>query len=340
MLMKNKRSIGKIALFVTLGIAILVFPFVAKSQYQIYILNLCGIYILLSIGMNIAMGYAGQFNLAMGALWGVGAYTAGILNTKLGWPFWVNLPAAMLVAGLVGAFVGLPSLKVRAHYLSIVTIGLGEVINLILVNEEKLTGGAIGIPKIQMPVFFGIPIDSNEKYYYLILIIVVLGFLLARQIVAGRVGRSFRAIRDDHLTAQAMGVNTGGYKILAFFISAVFAGAAGALFAHLNTYISPDIFDFRSTIFIMTMTMTGGMGNLFGSVIGGFVLPILQEMLRAVQNWQLVGYGLVIMLVVLFVPGGIMQIITGKAAFPKWKIFTRSKKSRGGEAKKDEENVS
>ncbi len=179
--MNNRRRIIKIVSFVVMGIAVLFFPFVAKSQYQVYILNLCGIYILLSLGMNIAMGYAGQFNLAMGALWGVGAYTAGILNTKLGWPFWVNLPAAMLVAGLVGAFVGLPSLKVRAHYLSIVTIGLGEVINLILVNEEKLTGGAIGIPKIQMPVFFGIPIDSNEKYYYLILVIVILGFLLARQ---------------------------------------------------------------------------------------------------------------------------------------------------------------
>lgn len=337
--MNNRRRIIKIVSFVVIGIGVLVFPFVAKSQYQVYILNLCGIYILLSLGMNIAMGYAGQFNLAMGALWGVGAYTAGILNTKLGWPFWVNLPAAMLVAGLVGAFVGLPSLKVRAHYLSIVTIGLGEVINLILVNEEKLTGGAIGIPKIQMPVFFGIPIDSNEKYYYLILVIVILGFLLARQIVSGRVGRSFRAIRDDNLTAQAMGVNTSGYKILAFFISAVFAGAAGALFAHLNTYISPDIFDFRSTIFIMTMTMTGGMGNLVGSVIGGFLLPILQEMLRAVQNWQLVGYGLIIMLVVLFVPGGIMQIITGKATFPKWNILARYKKAHSGKSRKEDQNV-
>jgi branched-chain amino acid transport system permease protein len=295
---------------------------------------MCGIYILLSLGLNIAMGYAGQFNLAMGALWGIGGYTAGILSTKLGWSFWVNFPLAMLVAGLVGAFVGLPSLKVRAHYLSIVTIGLGEVINLILINQEDLTGGVLGISGMKRPLFFGIPLDSDEKYYYLILIIVILGYLLAKQIVANRVGRSFRAIRDDPLTAQAMGVNIGNYKILAFFISAVFAGAAGALYAYLNAYISPDIFEIRSTMFIMTMTMVGGMGNLTGSIIGGVLLPILQEYLRAIQNWQLVGYGLIIMLVVLFIPGGIMQLVQRNISFPKFKLPWAKEKTIEGKKRR------
>jgi len=282
------------------------------------------------------MGYTGQFNLAMGPLWGIGGYTAGILNTKFGLPFWVNLPIAILLAGLVGAFVGLPSLKVRAHYLSIVTIGLGEMLNLILVNEEKLTGGVLGILGITAPKFLGIPIDSDGKYYYIILTFVVLGYLLARQIVANRVGRSFRAIRDDPLTAQAMGVNIGNYKILAFFISAAYAGAAGALYAHLNTYISPDIFDYRSTMFIMTMTMVGGIGSLSGSIIGGILLPILQEYLRAIQSWQLVGYGLIILLVVLFVPGGIIQIVQRKAPNHKITLHRRHKSTHA--AKKSEEN--
>jgi len=330
----NKKLL-KIILFALVGAFLLLFPFIAKSSYQIHILNMCGIYILLSLGMNIAMGYAGQFNLAMGALWGIGGYTAGLLNSKLGWPFWVNLPIAMLLAGLVGAFVGLPSLKVKAHYLSIVTIGLGEVINLILVNEESFTGGVLGILGIKPPVFFGISLNTDGEYYFLILILVILGYLLARHIVTNRVGRSFRAIRDDPLTAQAMGVNIGNYKILAFFISALFAGAAGALYAHLNTYISPDIFDYRSTMFIMTMTMVGGMGNLNGSLIGGFLLPILQEYLRAIRSWQLVGYGFIILLVVLFVPGGIIQLVQRKVpAFQinlPWnrKVEDRGKKKRG-----------
>ena len=300
---------------------------------------MCGIYILLSLGLNIAMGYAGQFNLAVGALWGIGAYTAGILNTRLGWSFWATFPIAIVISGIVGAFVGLPSLKVRAHYLSIVTIGLGEVINLILVNESEFTGGPLGIPKIKMPNFIGISLDTDEKYYYLIIIFVILGFLLARQIMANRIGRSFRAIRDDDLTAHAMGVNVGYYKILAFVISSAYAGAAGAIYAHLNTYLSPDIFDFRSTMFIMTLTMVGGMGNLSGSIIGGFLLPIIREYLRSFQNWQLVAYGLLILLIVLFIPGGIMQIVHRKISFPKINLSRKRKKTENNITDSEEKHV-
>jgi branched-chain amino acid transport system permease protein len=305
---KKTSSIVKAILYGVAALILLAFPFIAQNSYQVHIINMAGIYILISLGLNLAMGYAGQFNLAMGAYWGIGAYTAALLNTRLGIPFWVNLPAAMITASIAGAIVGLPSLKVRSHYLAIVTIGLGEVINIILVNEEELTGGALGIARIQMPDLFGIPIDTGERYYYLILAAVVLGFLAARQILQHRIGRSFRAIRDDHAAAQAMGVNTAYFQILAFAISAAYAGAAGALFAHMNTYISPDIFEFKSTLFVMTMTMVGGMGNIIGSIVGGLSLPILQEYLRVIEDWQLVAYGLAIMVVVLFMPGGVIEL--------------------------------
>lgn len=308
--MKKKPSITQMVLLGVAGIFLLVFPFIAQNRYQIHILNMVGIYMMLSIGLNIAMGYAGQMNLAMGALWAVGAYTAGLLNQRLGFSLWLTLPAAILAGGLVGGFVGLPALKVRAHYLSIVTIGLNEVINIILVNETKVTGGVDGISRIAKPVLFGFAIDSEQKYYYLILIAVILVYLIARQILSGRVGRNFRAIRDDYKTAPAMGVNAGFYKLLAFIISGAIAGAAGALYAHLNSYISPDIFEHKTTLFIMTLTMVGGMGNLNGSLIGAFILPVLQEYLRAIQDWQFVVYGLAIMMVVLFVPGGLMQVAT------------------------------
>jgi ABC-type branched-subunit amino acid transport system permease subunit len=308
-LTKKKPSRAKVAALVAVGCVLLAFPFLAQNRYQVHVINTAGIYILISLGLNVAMGYAGQFNLAMGALWGVGAYTAAILNTRLGIPFWLNLPAAMVAAGVMGAIVGLPSFKVRSHYLAIVTIGLGEVINIVLVNEQRLTGGADGITRIQMPNFFGIPLNTDERYYYLILAVVLIGFLVARQILRHRIGRSFRAIRDDYQAAKAMGVNTAYYQILAFVISAAYAGAAGALFAHLNTYISPDIFEFSSTLFIMTMTMVGGMGSLVGSVVGGLALPILQEDLRVIKNWQLVVYGIAIMAVVLFMPGGVMELM-------------------------------
>jgi len=305
----NRLGIAKVAALVVLGCVLLAFPFIAKDRYQVHVINTVGIYILISLGLNIAMGYAGQFNLAMGALWGVGAYTAAILNTRFGIPFWLNVPAAMVAAGIMGAIVGLPSFKVRSHYLAIVTIGLGEVINIIFVNEQRLTGGADGISRIQMPSFFGFPINTDERYYYLILAVVLIGFFIARQILKHRIGRSFRAIRDDYQAAKAMGINTAYYQILAFVISASYAGVAGALFAHLNTYISPDIFDFSSTLFILTATMVGGMGSLAGSIVGGLALPILQEYLRVIKNWQLVAYGIAIMVVVLFIPGGVMELM-------------------------------
>jgi branched-chain amino acid transport system permease protein len=321
-LTKRNLSIAKAVALAVIGCVVLAFPFIAQNRYQVHVINTAGIYILISLGLNIAMGYAGQFNLAMGALWGVGAYTAAILNTRFGIPFWLNLPAAMVAAGLMGAIVGLPSFKVRSHYLAIVTIGLGEVINIILVNEQRLTGGADGISRIRMPSFFGVPINTDERYYYLILVVVLLGFFAARQILKHRIGRSFRAIRDDYQAAKAMGVNTAYYQILAFVISAAYAGAAGALFAHLNTYISPDIFEFSSTLFIMTVTMVGGMGSLAGSIVGGLALPILQEYLRVIRNWQLVAYGVAIMVVVLFIPGGVMELMRRLRGSPMLRRFS------------------
>jgi branched-chain amino acid transport system permease protein len=291
-----------------LGLGVLIsLPQVAKNDYQVHIMNMLGVYLLISLGLNIAMGYCGQINLAIGAFWGVGAYTAGLLNYYRGWPFWATLPAAIVMSAILGALVGLPSLKVRSHYLAIVTLGLGEVINIILVNQDKLTLGAMGVPGIKMPSLFGLRINSEQKYYYLILVFAIVGYILARQLMKNRIGRAFRAVRDDYVAAKAMGVNIGYYQILAMAISGVYAGVAGVLFAHLNTYISPDIFEFKSTLFVLTVTMVGGMGSLLGSVVGS-LLVVLQEALRALKDWQLVIYGLSVLLVVLFFPGGVVGI--------------------------------
>lgn len=305
------KKVPGIVKWIFLGVGaclLLVFPAIAKNRYQVHVVNNIGIWLLLSFGLNIAMGYAGQFNLALGALWGAGAYTAALLQTRMGVPFWINLPLSVAVAAILAAFVGLPSFKVRSHYLALVTIALGEAMNLVLVNEDKITGGALGINRIKMPSLFGFPINTDERYYYIILIMVILGYLVGRQIVGHRIGRAFRAIRDDFQAARAMGVNTGFYQILAFAISGAYAGAAGALYAQLNTYISPDIFTFGSALIVLTMNLVGGMGSLTGSIIGTVLLLVLNEYLRVFEQWQLVGYGLAIIIVVLFLPGGVVQL--------------------------------
>ncbi|MBI4787944.1 MAG: branched-chain amino acid ABC transporter permease [Chloroflexi bacterium] len=304
--MQNRSNIAKLVLIAVASLVLISFPLVAPNRYVVHIVNMAGLYILISIGLNLAMGYCGQINLALGAFWGVGAYTAALLNTRLGVPIWINLPIGMIFAGIVGALVALPMLKVRSHYLALVTIGLAETINIIIVNEAWLTEGPLGISGIQMPNLFGIAIDGSERFYYLVLAAVVVGYLVARQIVTHRIGRAFIAIRDDDTAAKAMGVNTAYYQILANAIAAVYCGLAGVLYAHMNTYISPDIFEFKSALFVLTMTMIGGMGSLTGSLVGALSLPLMQEWLRAIGRWQLIAFGLAIMIVVLFVPGGVV----------------------------------
>jgi len=305
--MNNLKPRHKVLIFLGVIGIISILPLLAANPYQVHILNMLGLYMLLSLGLNIAMGYCGQMNLALAAFWGVGAYTSTLLTVDLGANFWVALPIAGLVAAILGALVGLPSLKVRSHYLAIVTIGLGEIINLVLVNEREITRGAIGISNIPSPSLFGFELNSVYRYFYFILIMVALGYLLARHIVNGRLGRNFIAIRDDYVAAQVMGINIAYYQILAFAISGFYAGITGSLYAHMINYVSPDIFAFHSMMFVLTMTLLGGMGNLSGSIIGS-LMTLVHEYLREFEDYQLVIYGLIVMLVVLFFPGGVIDL--------------------------------
>ena len=167
--MKNKSSIIKGVLLGIGALVLLAFPLVAPNRYQVHIVNMAGLWILMSLGLNLTMGYCGQINLALGAFMGVGAYTAALLNTRLGVPFWINLPVGMVLAGITGALIALPMLKVKSHYLALITIGLAETINIILVNEVWLTEGPLGISHIQMPSLFGIALNVDERFYYLVL---------------------------------------------------------------------------------------------------------------------------------------------------------------------------
>ena len=333
--MKNQSRIIKGVLLGIGALILLAFPQVASSRYQVHIVNMAGLWILMSLGLNLTMGYCGQINLALAAFMGVGAYTAALLNTRLGVPFWINLPLGMVLAGITGALIALPMLKVKSHYLALITIGLAETINIILVNETWLTEGPLGISNIQMPNLFGFALNVDERFYYLVLVCVVVGYLAARQIMSHRIGRAFVAIRDSDVAARAMGVNVAKYQIMANTIAGVYCGAAGVLYAHMNTYISPDIFEFKTALFVLTMTLIGGMGSLAGSVVGGLALPLAQEYLRAFKNWQLVGFGLAIMIVVLFLPGGVMGLTrrlqeSGGIRWPWARKESKEKLAEGG----------
>lgn len=328
----NQQTVKRVLL--GLGfLALLIFPFVARNPYQVGIVNMLGLYILLSLGLNLTQGYCGQINLALGAFMAVGAYTAALLNTRLGVPIWINLPLGMVLAGITGAVIALPMLKVKSHYLALITIGLAETINIVIVNEAWFTEGPLGISGIKMPSLFGFQIDTDQRFYYLVLILVVVGYLAARQITRHRFGRAFVAIRDNEVAARAMGVNAAKYQIISNSICGVYCGVAGVLYAHMSTYISPDIFEFKTALFVLTMTLIGGMGSLPGSVVGCITF-LGQEYLRAFKNWQLVGFGVAIILVVLFMPGGVMGLTqrleeAGRIRWP-WARKTREEGSAAG----------
>jgi branched-chain amino acid transport system permease protein len=305
--MTDRKSWLNILIFVGIIAVAAVLPVLAANPYQVHILNLLGIYMILNFGLNIAMGYCGQMNLALAAFWGVGAYASTLLTVDLGLNFWLALPISGLVTAILGALVGLPSLKVRSHYLAIVTIGLAGIINLVLVNEREITRGAIGITNIPSPSVFGFELNDGYRYYYFVLFVVILAYLLARQIVNNRLGRNFVAIRDDHVAAQAMGIDIAYYQILAFAISGFYAGIAGSVYAHMINYVSPDIFAFQSMMFVLTMTLVGGLGSLNGSLIGS-LLAIVHEYLRQFEDFQLVIYGAIVVLCVLFFPGGVVGL--------------------------------
>lgn len=302
----NSKSKANYWIAFAVGVGLLL-PFAANT-YQIHILNLVVLYIMLAIGLNLTMGYCGQLNLAHVAFYAAGAYTSAILTTTYQFNFWLALPISILVSVFLGVLIGLPSLRVRTHYLAIATLGLSIAVNETIVNLDTVTGGPVGITGIPKPSFFGILLITEYSYYYLVFAFTLLLFLFSRLVVKHSIGRSFRAVRDDHIAAQSLGINVAKQQILAFAFSGLFAGVGGVLYAHMLSYVSPDTFTFNEMMFILTIVVIGGLGNIYGSIAGAVILLILREWLLQFENWQQVLYGAMIVALVVFMPGGLVSI--------------------------------
>ncbi|MCL6592594.1 MAG: branched-chain amino acid ABC transporter permease [Alicyclobacillus sp.] len=278
------------------------------NDYQVHIADLVLLYVILAIGLDLAMGFCGQMNLAHAAFYSVGAYTSALLTTKAGLGFWEALPLALVASVLMAVLIGLPSLKVRSHYLAIATLGLAIAMNDALTNLTNLTGGPTGILGIPKPVLFGLSLADERHYYYLVLAAALVLFILARMMMNHGMGRAFRAVREDYVAAQAAGINVASQQILAFALSGLYAGMAGVLYAHMLSYVSPDSFSLNEMFFILTMIVIGGMGNLYGGLTGAIILVIAREWLQQFKNWEQVVYGAMIVALVVFLPGGLVSL--------------------------------
>ncbi|UOF91140.1 branched-chain amino acid ABC transporter permease [Fodinisporobacter ferrooxydans] len=305
-----KRTWRNSRWWISMAVALFLILPIALNNYQVHILDLVVLYMILAIGLDLTMGYCGQMNLAHAAFYAVGAYTSAILTTRFHFTFWEALPISIVFSTACGILIGLPSLKVRSHYLAIATLGLAIAINDMLVNLNGLTGGPTGITGIPKPHVFGVALDSEYLYYYLVLTFTVLLFLLAKIITTHSIGRSFRAVREDHIASQALGINIAKQQILAFALSGMYAGVAGVLYAHMLSYVSPDTFQMNEMFFMLTIVVIGGMGNIYGSIAGAVILIVAREWLNQFQNWQQVVYGALIVALVVFLPGGLVSIKT------------------------------
>jgi branched-chain amino acid transport system permease protein len=303
------RSRGTTAA-VLVVIALVVIP-LALPRYPRFVASLCLVNAIAAMGVNLSMGYAGAVSIGHAGFAGVGAYATALLMGKLGWPFWIVLPVAALVAAVLGSLIGLPALKLNPLYISMVTFGFGQVVTYVALNWITLTNGPNGLTV--PPAELGPYVFSPETFYYPIAACFLLLLWIARNLVRSRMGRAFVAIRDGELAAQAMGIHLAKYKTIAFAVGAFYGGVAGSLYAGLAEFVNPDAFVFSVSILYLTMNVVGGMGTLAGPVVGAYVFTILPELLRPFAEYKEFIAGALLLVFLVFLPTGIVGV--GEAAW-------------------------
>lgn len=295
-----------LAALVLVAVALLAAPHFMKN-YGIYLLSYWLVFIIATMGLNLTVGYAGQKSLGHAAFFGIGAYTVAIMM-KAGLSFWLGLPTAMLICFVVGIILGFPALRVQTIYLAFATLGFNTAVWLVMRNEEWLTGGTFGINNIARPGLFGLSLDGNLAYYHFVLAVTVLLAALLWWLLRSPWGKAFTALRDNPIRAESLGVDTRSYTLLAFAIGAVYAGVAGALFASLVQFIEPAPFTVGASIMMYLMVVVGGPGYFLGPVLGAAVGVILPEWLRFAQAWYLFVFGTAVVLLMIWLPDGLLSI--------------------------------
>ena len=299
---------------------LVIVPFLL-DHYFIYILNMILIAVIGAAGLNILTGFTGLISLGQGAFMAVGAFGAGCLSNRFGLPFYLAIPAAGVIAALVGAFFGIPSLRLKGLYLSIATLAAQFIIEFIIIRAEPITGGVQGL-SIDYASFFGVAINDDFRFYWLALPLAVAMTLAAANIVRSKIGRAFLSVRDNYIAAEAMGINLFRCKLTAFAISSFYAGVAGSLWAYYTTIVTVENFTIMVSIQYLSMIIIGGLGSILGSIFGATFLIVLPEILQSLSNMaagqypaisQIVGalkemaFGLVIILFLLFEPEGLAR---------------------------------
>ncbi len=307
------------------GIALLIFaafilgfPLLPLNVYYLSIMIFVGINTIIATGLCMLMGYAGQISLGHAAFYGLGAYTSGILTTRCGLGPWPAMVIAALFTASVAFVVGMPTLKLRGHYLAMATLGFGEIVFIAFNELIDLTGGPSGFGDIPNIRLFGLTLDSDISYYFYVWTIAWLIFLFSMNIIHSRVGRALRSIHDSETAANAMGVNVSRFKLQIFILSAVYASLAGSMYAHFVTFLSPGSFGLMFSILLVIMVVVGGRQNLWGAVLGAGIMTFLPEYLRVFKDYDVLIYGAILLFMVMFLPRGLAGWIPDLISRWRW----------------------
>lgn len=302
----QRRKIG----FSIIALFVVLYPLLTTDTYKVYIMNRSLIHAIIAMGLVTQVGFAGQISLGHAAFYGIGAYTSSLTVLNLGFPIWLGFAAAVLVCILCSVFLSVPSFKLSGFFLSLTTIAFGHIVWVIIVNWQKVTNGALGVFNIPPIRMFGTKFN-NTHFYYLLVVTIVLLYLFIRRITNSFIGRAFMAMRDDELAAECSGINTRFFKLLAFGISAGFAGLAGAFYAHLSGFISPESFRFAESTKFVGMAVTGGLRHLLGGVIGAPIVTFLPELFRfpGWETYYMMAATFIILMIVVFMPDGLAPLL-------------------------------
>jgi len=300
------RTRLRVALLAVAVVAFAALPLGLKS-YGTYLCSLFCVYLMATFGLNLTVGYAGQMSLGQAAFLGIGAYVAAI-GMKAGLPFFAMLPLAALACFVIGLALGFPALRVQHHYLAFATLGFNVLVFLVLRNEEAITGGTFGIRGIPRPSLFGLSLDRDLPYFWFTLVSTLLLIALLGWLLRSPWGRAFAALRDNPIRAESLGINITAYTLLAFAIGACCAGIAGAYFSSLVGFIDPAPFNFTASLLMLLGVIAGGAGRFFGPIVGTIVIVLLPEWLRFMQNGYLAAFGVAIVALMVWLPGGLLSL--------------------------------
>jgi branched-chain amino acid transport system permease protein len=311
--MKTHDYAGIAVLF----IAVLIIPFLIGNDYYLGVLVFTAFNCLSCIGLCLLMGYAGQISIGHSAFIAIGAYVSALLTTKLGWSPWISMGCGIVLVVIIAFLVGIPTLRLKGHYLAMATLGFASIVHIITVAAVDLTGGPAGITGIPRLQILGFQLNTDTRFYYFSWIIVVLGLYLAINLIHSRAGRGLIALHGSEDAASSLGINITVYKIKIFVLSAIFASISGSLYAHYVHYIDPGPFDVMQSVLLVTMVAVGGLHNIWGALTGAVLLSLLPQFLSFLSeylqgfgvsykpDYDMLVYGGILLLIMLFLPEGL-----------------------------------